>query len=412
MALTSWIVCWIGLEYLHLNWELAFPWLNLGNGMASLPYLIQWYEYTGSTGGSLWILGVNALVFYHTLNRNRKTINVAAVFLMAPVIISFILYFSPEVARSLPGEKVVIVQPNIDPYLKFEEEDPAKEVKYLTSLAEKSMSEHPLFVLFPETAITEFCEEKTIDQTQSYHLLRKWLSKHPGTTLISGSNTYTFYDSIHKTSTSRKHFSGLFYDVFNSSLVVDSNGVKNIYRKSKLVPGVEKMPYTGVFGFLENMAIDLGGISGSLGSDSVVRVFYSEKGIGAAPLICYESIFGEYASKFVLKGASLIFVLSNDGWWGNTPGYKQHKQYASLRAIENRRDVVRCTNTGTSCMINKKGIIQGETEWWKAESRSYTVQPSAKLTFYSQHGDYIGKCAAYLCFFIPFLLYSGFKFKK
>jgi apolipoprotein N-acyltransferase len=147
----------------------------------------------------------------------------------------------------------------------------------------------------------------------------------------------------------------------------------------------------------------LGGISGSLGEDTLARVFYSNTKIGAAPLICYESIFGEYVSSFVKNGANTIFILTNDGWWGNTPGYRHHKLYASLRAIENRRNVVRCTNTGTSCIIDKKGNIQGETPWWQPATVTYKIDSSQQLTFYTQYGDYIGKIAAWL-FGIVFIL--------
>jgi apolipoprotein N-acyltransferase len=234
-------------------------------------------------------------------------------------------------------------------------------------------------------------------------MLKQWLKKHPKLTLVSGSNTYRFFDSTNRTSTSRRHYSGKYYDVYNSSIVMNQSGVIDIYRKSKLVPGVEKMPYTKVFSFLENYAIDLGGISGSLGEDTLARVFYSNTKIGAAPLICYESIFGEYVSSFVKNGANTIFILTNDGWWGNTPGYRHHKLYARLRAIENRRDVVRCTNTGTSCIIDKHGNISGETAWWQPATVTYKIHPSQKLTFYTQNGDYLGKMAAWL-FGIVFIM--------
>jgi apolipoprotein N-acyltransferase len=163
------------------------------------------------------------------------------------------------------------------------------------------------------------------------------------------------------------------------------------------------MPYTKVLSFMEDYAINLGGISGSLGQDTVARVFYSNHKIGAAPLICYESIFGEYVSTFVKNGANVIFILTNDGWWGNTPGYRHHKLYARLRAIETRREVVRCTNTGISCIIDTRGNIEGETPWWKPITMRYTIHPSDKLTFYVRYGDYLGKMAGWL-FSIVFIM--------
>ncbi|MFZ8281203.1 nitrilase-related carbon-nitrogen hydrolase, partial [Staphylococcus aureus] len=77
----------------------------------------------------------------------------------------------------------------------------------------------------------------------------------------------------------------------------------------------------------------------------------------AAPIICYESIYGEYIRTYVQKKATLLSIITNDGWWGNTPGYQQHLAYAKLRAIENNRWVVRSANTGVSAIINNKGNL-------------------------------------------------------
>lgn len=402
-GLAAWIISWISMEYLHLNWEIAYPWLNLGNGLAALPQAIQWYEYTGTLGGTLWILLVNALIFTFLSNPTKlnRWVTISAVII--PFVFSYITFISEISIYKGKFPEVVVVQPNIDPYQKFEAEDPQSEVNYFIKMAETKLNQNTEFVLFPETGLTETCEEAYINDALTYKILKQWLKKYPKLTLVSGSNTYRFFDSTNRTSTSRRHYSGKYYDVYNSAIVMDQSGVKDIYRKSKLVPGVEKMPYTKVFSFLENYAIDLGGISGSLGEDSVARVFYSQNKIGAAPLICYETIFGEYVSEFVKNGANVIFILTNDGWWGNTPGYRHHKLYARLRAIETRRDVVRCTNTGTSCVIDKTGKINGETHWWKAATMRYSIHPNSKFTFYTKHGDYLGKLAAWL-FSIVFIM--------
>jgi len=401
-GLIAFVISWLSFEYLHLKWEITFPWLNLGNGLAALPNLIQWYEFTGALGGTLWILLVNCVLFYYWINRTIFlqwfTISSIAV----PIIVSLLLL----VFRSSPTDektyKAVVVQPNIDPYEKFGSMEPKEEVKYFTTLAEKYIDSTTEFLLFPETGLTENCEEDYINNSVTFFWVKEWLKKYPNLTLISGTNTYRFFDNK-TTSSARKHYSGKYYDVYNSSVVADQTGVKQIYRKSKLVPGVEKMPYTNIFSFLENYAINLDGISGSLGVDSFARVFFSKNQIGAAPLICYESIYGGYTTDFVNKGANLILVLSNDGWWGNTPGYRQHKLYAGLRAIETRREVIRCTNTGTSCHIDTKGKITGETPWWETAVKTYSFQKRTDLTIYTRYGDYIGFIAAWL-FSIVFLL--------
>jgi apolipoprotein N-acyltransferase len=411
-GLIAFIISWLSFEYLHLNWDLTYPWLNLGNGMAALPQFIQWYEFTGTLGGTFWILVVNCLIFLWYLNPIKSTVWKPISAIAAPILISAILWFQASPNKNSKTYEVVVVQPNIDPYQKFNSSDSEAEVNYFTKMAERKTKPGTEFLLFPETAITEYSEERYINNTVSQTLLRDWLQKFPDLTLVAGTNTFRFFDPANKPATARKNNSGEYYDVYNATTAINKDGVNAIYRKSKLVPGVEKMPYPSIFSFLETYSIDLGGISGSLGQDSFARVFYSKNKIGAAPLICYESIFGEYVSTFVQKGAQVIFVLTNDGWWGNTPGYRHHKLYARLRAIENRREVVRCTNTGTSCHIDKRGTITGETPWWETAVMNYSINAETNLTFYTKYGDYLGKFAAILFAFIFIMLLGGSRLSK
>ena len=168
-----------------------------------------------------------------------------------------------------------------------------------------------------------------------------------------------------------------------------------VYHKTKLVPGVEKMPFPYLLDPLAKLAVDLGGMSGSLGSSNTLHDFEVD-GVNIRPLICYESIYGAYVASYVQKGANLITIITNDGWWKNTPGYKQHASFASLRAIENRRSIVRSANTGISAIINEKGEILEQTEWWEDDVISAKVKLNSKITFYADYGDYIGRIASLL----------------
>src|SRR5690606_25092859 len=118
-------------------------------------------------------------------------------------------------------------------------------------------------------------------------------------------------------------------------------------------------------------------------------VFYSASGIGAAPVICYESIWGNYVADYIKKGAQFIAVITNDGWWGDTSGKDQHLQYAKLRAIENRRWVVRSANTGISGFINQRGDIVQKSSWWVPTALSQEINLNEDLTFYTKYSDLI-----------------------
>jgi apolipoprotein N-acyltransferase len=132
-----------------------------------------------------------------------------------------------------------------------------------------------------------------------------------------------------------------------------------------------------------------GGSAGGYGKQASPSVFYSQSGVGAAPVICYESIWGEYVADYVQQGAQFIAVITNDAWWGNTAGKDQHLLYAKLRAIETRRWVARSANTGISAFINQRGDIVQKSEWWTSTALKADINLNDELTFYVKHQDYI-----------------------
>ena len=179
---------------------------------------------------------------------------------------------------------------------------------------------------------------------------------------------------------------------------IDTTFKHQIYHKSKLVPGVEILPDINNWKWLNNLIIDLGGARNSLGYDKQPTVFKKagNPDIKTGTAICYESIYGEYVSKFVRKGANFIFIITNDGWWRDTPGYKQHAAFARLRAIENRRSIARSANTGISSFINQRGDIIKSRGWWKKDVIKAKIKANGKLTFYTKFGDYLGRISSFL----------------
>nr|WP_262921621.1 apolipoprotein N-acyltransferase [Pontibacter ruber] len=406
---TSFIVYWVAFEQFHLNWDLSWPWLTLGNGFASLNQWVQWYEYTGFLGGSVWILLVNLLIFltiehYPFQPIQKKKLLLPLGLVVVPVAISYLML--ANYTEQGEAAEVVVVQPNVDPYReKFSGHDnfiPYEEqLQRLISLSEKQITPKTKFVVWPETAlrVDEGYWEERIGSYTSIQQLQDFLKRHPGLELVSGIDTYTFYGDNKNASPTVRHLEGFgYYDSFNTGMHINTNSQIEMYHKSKLVPGVEKLPYPHVFKFLGPLAIDLGGTVGSVGSQPHRSVFkYAPKqSIAAAPVICYESIYGEYVSDYIRNGASLIFVITNDGWWSDSPGYKQHLQYATLRAIETRRSVARAANTGISGFINQKGEITDRSEWWVQDALRQTILANTEMTFYTRTGEYIGTSMLWL----------------
>lgn len=392
-------VYWIAYEQFHLNWDLSWPWLVLGNGFASVPSWVQWYEYTGFLGGSAWIWLVNLLVFFAwqapAKVRNQWVAPLVAIII--PLALSF--WMGSQYQEKGEAAEVVVVQPNVDPYReKFEEGEGyipfPQQLNNLIQLSEKQITPNTKFVVWPETSISNGVNwEETFESNPLRGLLQEFLQRHPGLELISGITTAQRYpDSTQKSETARFHPEVGYYDLFNAGLHLQPSGQFEFYHKSKLVPGVEKLPYPAVFKFLGPLAIDLGGTVGGMGSQPERAVFRHAQNpqLGAAPVICYESIYGEYVSDYIRKGASAIFIFTNDGWWSDSPGHKQHLQYATLRAIETRRDVARSANTGISAFINQKGEITQRSGWWVPDALRGQVRFNQEQTFYTRYGEFIG----------------------
>lgn len=412
----TFICFFIAFEYWHLDGELSWPWLTLGNAFADTPNLIQWYEFTGMLGGSLWILMVNALLFELVKkkqelrsgsqesreksqeSRIKYQITGLIAIIIIPVTASYLLSFS-QTKFLKGGIQVVIVQPNIDPYNEKFNGSYEEQLNKMLQLAVQKTDTATDYLVFPETALTEELWENQLEQSSSIQTLQHFLKQYPKLKIITGASTAKAFQVGEELSVTARKFSGAntYYDAYNTALQLDNSGRIQKYHKSQLVAGVERMPFPVLFKPLEKFALDMGGTVGSLGTQVERTVFTSpESSIKSAPVICYESLFGEFVSRYVQNGAQFIAIITNDGWWGDTPGYKQHLKYGRLRAIENRRWVVRSANTGTSCFINPLGEIQQATPWWVPGVISQGIQLSKEITFYTRHGDYIGRYALFI----------------
>ncbi len=416
----SLILYWIGFECLHLNWDLSWPWLTLGNGFSTYIKWIQWYEYTGVLGGSLWVLVINILIFrllqkrWRGLPLKRPAINTALVILI-PLLFSLAIYYSYTEKKD--PVNVAIVQPNIDPYNeKFGNMPSSEQLRILLQLAATVTDSTTDFLVGPETAIPEGIWEdqlKASPHINTLHYYNKYFPKLKTVIGIASNKLYRKGETISATARKFTH-EDAYYDSYNTAVQVDSTDSIQVYHKSKLVLGVEMIPYPFIFKHLEKLAINLGGTTGSLGTQEKRGVFTSPTApFKVAPVICYESIYGDFVTGYVREGANLIFIITNDGWWGDTQGYKQHLSYASLRAIENRRSIARSANTGITCFINQRGEISDQTKWWVPAAIKGVINANDTLTFYTRHGELIGTVCEYLSLILlSFSLFTNYRKNK
>lgn len=416
-GLIGFICCWMLFEYIHLNWQLSWPWLSLGNVFAGKPSWIQWYEITGIGGGTLWILIVNCFIFYTVLlykNFTKKKIffytSLIALLVFIPIFCSVLLGL--HFVKGGKHNNIVIVQPNIDPYLKFESTTSSSQIEKLITLSEKEIDSSTRLVVWPETALSANVSVSEISAASVYQPVFQFIKKHPQITLLTGIETYQFLNEKSSSLYKRKTQAGAFYESYNAAIALNSKDTMQFYIKCKLVPGVETLPT--FLNFLAPVFQQFGGTTGGYAKDTSSKVFTNTNSpFIAAPVICYESIYGEYIASYVQKGANVICIITNDGWWGNTPGHKQHLAYAKLRAIETRRWVARSANTGISAVINPYGFIETQKEWNTQATIKQNFPISIKQTFYVQHGDYLYQIFSVIAFlFLGWNLYLKFIKKR
>ncbi len=396
------VVYFLTFEFIHFNWSASWPWLTLGKGLAMYPEFIQWYEITGEMGGSALILIVNIWVF--NLVKVKKIIKLwqPLCFMILIFCCSLIIQsFKETLIRITKGQiaqECIIVQPNIDPYKeKFSDGEnyirPEKQLEIALDIAKPLITPQTKLLVFPETAVTGNINESQLNSVDILTVTKK-LTDSNELAIITGAETYNLYtEKTRPTITARyDSFSQKWWDCYNTALLIKNKKVDSLYHKSKLVPGVEKMP----FDFLEKLSINLGGASGSLGTSKIPINFIVNERLKIAPLVCYESVFGDYATEFVKDGANALAVITNDGWWGNTQGYKQHLYFGAIRCIETRKEMLRSANTGVSACINMLGKITHQTQYNQRTAFRCWITPNNIETFYVKYGNWVGKLAVVL----------------
>lgn len=396
---------WICFDKLTLNWELTWPWFNLGNGFANYHEWVQWYEYTGTFGGALWIWIVNIVVFFYmTAYINKKEIKYlnklgiyTTILIVVPIGISYIIYANyKEEGKAL---NVLVLQPDLDPYQDKYTKDGLQIYNELKTLALNNIQSNTQFIVAPETAVPgssalvfdNLYKDLIVQDIQQLTKTKKDLH------FITGASLIRIYPvSSLATETASVMNDGItWYDTYNSALQIGSNDSIQVYHKSKLVPGVENFPYRQyLMPIIGEFMLNFGGTTKTLGVQPHRSVFKNKANTATvAPVICYESIYGEYTTEYVREGANVLFTMTNDSWWGSTDGHRQLLLYGNLRAIENRRAIVRSANSGISAFVNQRGDIMKSLPYGERGAINGTVLMNSKLTFYTKYGDVIARVA-------------------
>ena len=362
-GLAFFVAFWMCFEKFHLSWELTWPWLNLGNAFSEYPKLIQWYDTLGATGGSFWILLINVLIFYtiriYQAGRKRKSlvinISIVAALIFLPMIISLVKYNQFD-EKPVGEVSVLMLQPDLDPYSEKYSQDSLMIQNDLLNLAEANSKGKIDYYIAPETALPGrgSFSETALDRSEILFNVKNFLKRHPGSVFATGASSHRIFKEEKNLPKEAYQIAPMVWKVnYNTALQITPDQQPLVYHKGKLVPGVEIFPYINVLKpLLGDAMLDLGGTVASLGTDEERVAFSNPYNKGKlAPIICYESIYGEFTAGYVRKGANFLAIMTNDSWWGVSEGHKQLLSYAKLRAIETRREIARAANSGISRLV-------------------------------------------------------------
>jgi apolipoprotein N-acyltransferase len=366
---------WVSLEYVRAVFITGFPWCLLGYSQSSHPLLIQIADITGVYGISFLIAAANALIYILMFKRpmasGKKAVIVES-FVVAALFFICIAYGSHCLSKADVNDKgrktmnVSIIQGNIDQSVKWDTAFMKESLDKYLSLTREAARSKPGLIVWPETAAPFFFQ----DNTESSREVLK-AAKESDAWLIFGTPAYEREDIL----TVR---------YYNRAYLASPEGtVEGYYDKVHLVTFVEYIPLSRFLPFFHRLVTAAGDFSAGTQSGLLKT---GEATAGA--LICYEAIFPELSRKEVTSGANILVVLSNDAWFGVTSAPYQLMTMSALRAVENRRPLIRATNTGFSAFVDPWGRTVYEGGLFTTEVITCKVQSDCTdITFYSKYGD-------------------------
>ncbi|MFN3305918.1 MAG: apolipoprotein N-acyltransferase [Candidatus Kapaibacteriota bacterium] len=395
---------WLTFEWLHSLGDLAYPWLTVGYTQIYNHYWVQIADIAGVWLCSFLILFVNVFVFMaiEDIKLNKNTTLKAFIknrYVIFALIIFALPYFYGLIRiQDFKYEKLIkqgekirvgIIQPNINPWRKWETNALSqiqihKQIQDSLSAMIKGID---LFI-WSETAITLLDLE-----VNAFHKFDNFYQMLNGnSSLLTGFADFRFLSPKEKPSFTTKYLFGDStkpYDTYNSILLLNPDNSFQIYHKNRLTPFGEHIPYGEILGFAKSfLEWNVGISSWAKGKEkNVLEMKTFTKECKIAPIICIESIYPDYCRQFVQNGAELMVIITNDGWYDHTFGPLQHYLIATVRAIENRRFVARCANTGISGIITPTGQTLIKAEQYQKTGFAADVPLIDQATIYTKIGD-------------------------
>jgi apolipoprotein N-acyltransferase len=387
------VIFWLAMEYIMSHGPGALPWLLLGHTQATAFPFNQIADIAGVGGLTLWVWLINGAIFWTFESRSvfvRTATALCAILLFAAPF-AYQEWRLPQLEQPMAHAEVALVQPSIEAK-EWANVRSGTRVDLMASLATEALESvesarlRPSLVIWPETALPVYADSRR--QRSLYLRLGRWADEHD-VALLTGA--ITRYDSA-PALTVDKVVAEKYAEVtpyYNSALLFNASSELQQYDKVHMIPFAERVPLVEWRPALAALGVAAGGVGGyGLGAP---RGLMDADRSRFGTLICYESLFGDYARSLVDQGAEFLVVLAQDGWWGRSAGYLQHFALTRLRAIETRRAVVMATVTGRSGLIYPDGSAPEVTGWMEQTVHHASVPLLHGSTLYTRHGDWLGR---------------------
>lgn len=383
---------WITYEYLYMLTDLSFPWLILGGGLSKFINYIQVADIIGTLGISLLVVFINVTLYQalisYKYSRKQFFLNGTAAFLLVllPLIYGNAMLTGFKLSKRTI--KAGIIQPNINPWDKWTGGNLDDLADLNLELSQQAINEGAEILFWPETALPVYLFGGTFPTTANR--IVTFITER-NIFLLTGMPHVKFYDKNEIIPDDAKYSekSEYYYQTYNAVLLIaPGKGVVQQYGKMKLVPFGERVPFADELPFLKDLIKWGVGISGwNVGRDTTIfkAEINNADTISINGLVCYESIYPYFIAEFTKKNTDLIAVVTNDSWYGNSSGPYQHKEYAVLRAVENRKSVIRCANGGISTIIDPLGRTVKETEMFTRTVLTGSVILQEGKTFFTEN---------------------------
>lgn len=405
-ALYSFPLLWVLFEWGHSLSQFSYPWLTVGYTQVNNSYWIQFIDLTGIWGASLLLCYINVIIYdmmrrigsavegKARLSRFKKELSFLALLIVLPLIYGFISFGRYGSTRKHEKINVVLVQPDIDPWEKWQTMPPLEMIRMQMQLADSAASrfrDKADIVVFPETALPALGMD--FNRDHNFGFLYEWVRLQKAS-LLTGFIDYYFYpDKSRAVFPYKMTEDRQAYDTYNSALLMNPGSDKDydIYHKMKLTPFAERIPHIENYAFLQKyLSWGVGISSWGIGKDQHnLQLRANGKTAELAPVICIESIYPDFVRKFAHKGAEMMVIITNDAWYDHTPGPAQHWHIARARAIENRRYIVRSANSGVTGVISATGEEKLRAEQYKSLATVAAVPLLKEKSFYTLYGDWI-----------------------